>query len=138
MSNSTVKTALERAVTLPKCTQLYKTVLNGSQVYKLHPTVPYCTQLYLSTPICTPVVATHLCCETNSDAKIPQLLGSMFPGLFSVRRNFLLSVADRTDRQPHLGVIQRAKFGKNKLFNGRCFWKVTILISLFKLSILMK
>jgi hypothetical protein len=62
----------------------------------------------------------------------------MFPGLFSVRRNFLLSVAERTDRHPHLGVIQKAEFSKNKLFNRRCFWKVTILISLFKLSILMK
>jgi hypothetical protein len=62
----------------------------------------------------------------------------MFPGLFSVRRNFLLSVADRADHHPNLGVIQKADFGEDKLFNGRCFWKVTVLISLFKLSILMK
>jgi hypothetical protein len=47
----------------------------------------------------------------------------MFPGLFSVRRNFLLSVADRTDRHPNLGVIQKADFGEDKLFNGRCFGK---------------
>jgi hypothetical protein len=46
----------------------------------------------------------------------------------------MLSVADRTDRHPHLGVIQKVDFGEGKLFNGRCFWKVTIL----KLSILIK
>jgi len=132
MSNSTIKTALVRAVTVPKCTQLYETVLNCSQMYKLHPR-------YVTVSLtCIPVVGTHFCCEPNSDAKIPQLSGSMFPGLFSVRRNFLLGVADRTDRHPHLGVMQKADFGEDNLFNGRCFWKVNILISLFMLSILMK
>jgi hypothetical protein len=62
----------------------------------------------------------------------------MFPGLLSVRRNFLLTGADRTDRHPHLGVIQKADFGEDKLFSGRCVWKVTILIGLFKLSIFLK
>jgi len=60
------------------------------------------------------VVGTHFCCEPTSEAKIPQLSGSKFPGLFSVRRNFLPGVAERTDRHPHLGVIQKDDFGRRR------------------------